>query len=204
MSFSYVKEKKGLSLPGLIDIIFLLLIFSLVTLSFTDAKVESEKPGETGTEFPLPEARVAETVELNEVLQTLLFQIEHVDRDNPESPKVIYALWPSIRDSVSIIDAKVNAARDSLFGIFPVNFLELSDREFSRLPPCTLITNNLRRYKETYFYIPRVTNAVEIRAVPDTEFRIVNFIMEQVSTYGDTIPQLMWHTFSGRGIGDGL
>jgi hypothetical protein len=47
-------------------------------------------------------------------------------------------------------------------------------------------------------------NSIEIRAVKDTEFRIINYIMEQVSAYADTIPRLMWRTLTGKETGYGV
>ena len=204
MAFGRIEEKKGLSLPGLIDIIFLLLIFSLVTLSVSQAKVEAKKGGDRSIEFDLPEVDSRETEEVEEILSTLLFQIEHVDRQDPESPKIVFVLWPSEDDSVTLETAKLNAMRDSLFAVFPMDFLDLSDAEFARTLPCELIRSTIREYKDFYFFEPRLSNSVEIRAVKDVEFRIVNFIMEQCSAYGDTIPRIVLHTLTGRGGGSGL
>lgn len=204
MAFERTEDKKGLSLPGLIDIIFLLLIFSLVTLSFSQAEVEANKRSERAVEFDLPETNVAQTKEAPELLNTLLFQIEHEDDEDASSPKVVYVLWPLYRDSVTITQAREQALQDSLFHVFPPDFLDLSDRAFRRTPPCSLIHWAIRSYKEEHFREPRNTNAIEIRAVKDTEFRIVNFIMEECSSYGDTIPRLTLRTLAGREVSGGF
>ncbi len=197
MTFIRKQEKKGLSLPGLIDIIFLLLIFSLVTLSFSEAQVEARKRGEQTSEIRLPETDFQESFPGSRVLQRLLYQVETIDPEDSESPKIVYVLQPSPSDSVTISDARQRAIDDSLFAVFPSNFLEMSDRTFSQTPPCTLIANSLRRYKEIHFLEPSFANAVEIRAVRDTEFRIINFIITQCSAYGDTIPRFVLHTLTG-------
>jgi len=199
MAFVRNEEKKGLSLPGLIDIIFLLLIFSLVTLSVSQTKVETQKSGDRDFDFDLPETESRETEEVEEVLQTLLFQVEHVDPSDLESPKILFVLQPSVRHSLTLQEAKLRAIEDSLFAVFPENFLDLSSWEFAQTPPCRLIRWAIRQHKDAHFLEPNPTHAIEIRAGKDTEFRIVNFIMEQCSAYGDTIPRLMLRTLTGRG-----
>jgi biopolymer transport protein ExbD len=204
MAFIRKEEKKGLSLPGLIDIIFLLLIFSLVTLSFSQAKVEAKRHGENADAFDLPEAKVAETVEVDEVLHTLLFQIEHIDPEDPNSQKAVFILQPDLDDSVTVGESRQIAERDSIFAVFPAGYVAMSDREFERSDACRLITESLRAYADDHFYEPHAMHSVEIRAVKTTEFRVINYIMEQVSAYGDTIPRLMWRTLTGRETGDGI
>ena len=200
MAFIRNFEKKGLSLPGLIDIIFLLLIFSLVTLSVSQSKVETKRHGEDVILFDLPETQSRETEDVEEVLQTLMYQIEHVDGEDVNSPMILYVLVPSVSDSVTIQGAKQKAIEDSLFAVYPVNFSHLEDLEFNRLDPSRLISESLREYKEAYFLRPDLSNAIEIRAVKDTQFRIINFIMEQTSAYGDTIPRLTLRTLTGKEI----
>ena len=204
MAFSRKEEKKGISLPGLIDIIFLLLIFSLATFSFTDSSLQEEK-GDKGTyDLELPKARITETFKTDDVLQTLLFQIEHTDSEDPTSPKVVYVLWPSWEDSLDINQAKINAQRDSLFAVFPDDFLRMSDRDFTRTSACTLMHWALQTYKNEHFREPNYANTIEIRAVRNTEFRIINYILEQCSAYGDTIPRFTLRTLSGQEVDSGF
>jgi len=198
MAFQRQEYKKGLSLPGLIDIIFLLLIFSLVTLSFSKESVEAKKRGDKQVDFDLPEAQAAETLETEDVLTTLLFQIENKDPKDPSSPRILYVLHPAVHDSVVIDEAKEKAISDSLFDEFPSNFLQLSDRAFSRIRACRLISQSIYDYKNEHFFDPSPTNSIEVRAVKTTEFRIINYIMEACSAYGDTIPGFVFRTLSGQ------
>jgi biopolymer transport protein ExbD len=191
-------EKKGLTLTSLIDIIFLLLIFSLVTLPISQTRVEKKRRGDQGAEFSLPETGSIETEETGRILQTLLFQIELSNPDSIQSPKIVYILWPSIKDSLNLADAKIKALRDSLFSVFPDNFLKMNDLVFSKTAPCSLIRWAVHKYKEDHFFKPDPSNSIEIRADRNTEFRIVNFIMEQCSTYGDTIPRVVLRTLAAR------
>jgi hypothetical protein len=203
MAFLKKEEKKGLSLPGLIDIIFLLLIFSLVTLSFSGARVDAKKRGARGADLNLPETKFENTFKGEEILQTLLFQVEHTDPEDLTSPKIVYVLWPVREDSITVAQAKENAVRDSTFAAFSPDFLQMDDSDFVQSSPCTLIRSAFRRYKDTYFTEPSYSNSIEIRAVWDTEFRIVNFVIEQCSAYGDTIPRFVLHTLTGREVEGG-
>ena len=204
MAFTHTDERKGLSLPGMIDIIFLLLIFALVTLSFSQAEVEAKKRGEQPVEFKLPETKYRETVEAPEVLQTLILQVEREDPGDGTSRKMVYVLRPAIDDSITVSEARVRAHQDSLFAAFPTNFLELDNLEFTRIPACTLIHWAVKSHKESHFFESNLTNAIEIRAVRDAEFRIVNYIMETCSAYGDTIPRFALRTLTGRGPEHGI
>ncbi|MBN2029352.1 hypothetical protein JW824_03820 [bacterium] len=200
MAFQKQEERKGLSLPGLIDIVFLLLIFSLVTFSVSSVNVGSDEGRARAVDYQLPEARIRETLEMEEVLQTLLILVEYQNTEDVNGPRIVYTLWPSVKDSLTFSEAKNNAIRDSSFAQFPSNFLELSDYAFTNSSACLLIERAIRDYKNLFFYEPRNTNSVELRAVKETEFRIVNFIMEQCSSYGDTIPRILLHTLSDKGV----
>ena len=196
MAFIRKEEKKGISLPGLIDIIFLLLIFSVATFSYTDSAVQRESRRGGNFDLDLPEAGLTDTFVADEVLQTLLFQVEHTDEEDPNSPKAVYVLWPAWEDSLTLAGAKQKAQEDTLYAVFPQGFLRMSDRDFVRTPPCTLIHWALRTYKNTYFNRPSYANTIEIRAVKDTEFRIIRYILDECSAYGDTIPRFTLRTLS--------
>jgi hypothetical protein len=196
MAFKRDNVKKGLSLPGLIDIIFLLLIFSLVTLSITHATVEPETQGKRKIDIDLPETKSRLTEEIDEVLQTLLFEINYLEPDNPATPKMLYVLRPSLRDSITILEARERAIKDSLYAAFPQSILNLSDRQFANLKACRLIRTSIRNFKNSTFFEPNPANTIKIRAIKDMEFRIFNYILDQCSTYGDTIPRIVTHTLS--------
>ena len=198
MAFSHHIEKKGMSLPSLIDIIFLLLIFSLVTLSINNVKVETTESGENAMAFELPEANVKESYEVDENLSNLLFQIDYLDKSDKLGPKVVYALIPEKGDSISFSAALTQCRQDSLFTLLPSDYLSYSDQKFVSMPACTLIYWAVKQYKDKNFYKPDPGNVVELRFVKDTEFRIVNFIMETCSAYGDTIPKVVLRTLMGK------
>jgi len=204
MAFIRKEEKKGMSLPGLIDIIFLLLIFSLVTLSVSQAKVETESAGNRDMEIDLPESKSRETEEVDEILQNLTFQIELTDPDDTESNRIVFILHPSISDSLTLKESKDQAVADSLFAEFPENFSGLSDYAFQRLEPCVMIKHELAKFKEDNFFMPDPTNSIMIRAVKNTEFRIINFLMESCAAYGDTIPGLVFRTLTGKEVKSGI
>jgi hypothetical protein len=198
------KTKKGLSLRGLIDIIFLLLIFSLVTLSVSEARVDTEETGEDTYHLDLPKTHTRKTEDAGEVVRTLMFQLEYADSSDRESQKILYVLRPSDRNVLSIAEAKTNALRDSLFAPFPQDFLNLTERAFAETRPCRLIREQVRLYKADHFFEAKPTNTIEIRAIKDAEFRIINFILETCSAYGDTIPRINIRTIAGIRGDDGV
>ncbi len=201
MAFRRKDDKKGLSLPGLIDIIFLLLVFSLVTLSVSSSQLESEDKGDSqGADLNLPFADAAQTHESSQLLSTLLFQIEHWEPDDPQTPKVLYVLIPEYGDTLSLANAKNRAIVDSMYAYYPSNFLDLNDRQFNRIPPNRMISRYIESYKKEHFYEPGWDNTVEIRASKNIEFRLIQYILNACSAYGDTIPQVVLHTLSGEEI----
>jgi len=205
MAFKREQDKKGISLPGLIDIVFLLLIFSLVTLTVSQTMTESQGTENKPVDFPLPKVESLAAKQLDQTLSTLLFQIEHADNENLNSPKVVYALNPSYPDSKTVDAARISAGADSTrYRTFPMDFLALSNRQFERLEACRFIRNEIRAYKKAHFFRPEPTNAIEIRAVEDTEFRIINHILEFTSTFKDTIPSFMVRTISGQEVAVGI
>lgn len=201
MSFKKIEEKKGLALPGLIDIIFLLLIFALVTLSVSNAELDNQEQGDNiAGEVDLPFAESSLTVESDALLSTLLFQVERENKEDPNSPNILYAMTPVYGDTITIAEALENSIQDSLFAIYPLNFLELDNQEFNRLKASRLIRSAVNEYKKDYFYQPSWSNAIEIRAAKETEFRIIQYILDVCSVYGDTIPQVVLHTLTGEDI----
>ncbi len=204
MAFKHNEEKKGLSLPGMIDIIFLLLVFSLVTLSVSQANVEAEKRGEEGVESDLPRTASANTQELDALIKTLVFEIAYTDPKDHGSPRIVYVLKPSEKDSLTFAQSREIAKQDSFFADFPVNFLDLSQPVFEQTAACRLIKASVDDYKKEHFFAPSPTNSIEIRAVRETEFRIINYILTCCSVYGDTIPNIAMHTLTQREDSRGL
>ncbi len=204
MTFIRKEEKKGLSLPGLIDIIFLLLVFNLATLSFSNLSIDNQEMGKGDSSFQLPEAKVSNTYEASAILENLLFQVEEPDSGEGAGRKWVYILLPGEEDSLTLASARRQSIADSMFAPFPYNFLDLNDGAFAQTPPCTLIHWALREYKNQYFQEPRFSNIVEIRADQNTEFRIINFIIEECSAYGDTIPRFMLRTYTGTEVESGI
>ena len=198
MAMKFESKKEGLSLPGFIDIIFLLLIFSLVTYSFTSSTIEGEDTTGLDDKLNLPLARLEVTSESDKILHTLMFQIERTIPNDPDSPITVYALRPLVEEERTVQQAKEKAMLDSTFAVFNVNFLEQSNRAFRNSPACRLIRSEIEQFKQDHFRRPRPTNAIAIRAVEDTEFRIINYIMDRCSAYGDTIPKLDLLTLTGR------
>ena len=206
MAFSHEIDKKGLSLPGMIDIVFLLLIFSLVTLAVSQSPVEDvDTDDDISIQINLPTAKARSTVETGTVLRTLCFQIEYLFPDSVGSPRIAYALWPGVKDSITIEEARINARKDSLkMAFIPENFLLMNEQDFNQTAFSSMIRRNISNYKDEYFREPKQDNAIDIRAERNTEFRLINYILEYAGSFGDTIPRFLVRTVSSREAVDGV
>ncbi len=197
MAFQKKREQKELNLPSLIDVVFLLLIFSLVTIPVerTENVQPQEQRSPASSELKLPFVASPKVVDIDPILRSLLIQIENRNPDDPSSGRLVYVLRPSERDS-TIGQTRRSAIRDSLVAAFPDSFLALSDEEFTRTAACRLIRDQIRGHMDRRNRPSGFPPRVEIRAVKDTEFRIVNFIMRECSAHGDSIPSISVRTFS--------
>ena len=197
MAFQKKREQKELNLPSLVDVVFLLLIYSLVTIPVerSDSSSQKSKQGTEAQELQLPLVSSKKAVDVDPVLRTFLIQIENTVPDNPKSARMVYILKPSATDS-TLGQAMATALRDSAFARFPERFLLMSNAEFAQTRPCRLIRDEIRRFERRHFKGPDVSNRIEIRAAKNTEFRIINFIMRECSSYGDSIPSIAVRTMS--------
>jgi hypothetical protein len=197
MAFQKKREQKELNLPSLIDVVFLLLIFSLVTIPVEKAdNVNPQTQRSTSSsELPLPFVASPKVVDIDPVLRSLLIQVENRSAGDPASGRVVYVLRPSERDT-TIGQTRQTAIRDSLFAAFPDSFLRLSNSEFARSRACRLIHDQIGAYLDRRNRPAGIAPKVEIRAVRNTEFRIVNYIMRECSAHGDTLPSISVRTFS--------
>ena len=74
---------------------------------------------------------------------------------------------------------------------------DLSGDNFYNSPACSLITVEIDNYAFGLSSADK-NNTIEIRAVKDTEFRIINHIMTQASRENNLIPRLVLHTLVGQ------
>ncbi len=198
MAFSRKREQKELNLPSLIDVVFLLLIYSLLTIPIE--KSESSQTAETADaaskqEVNLPYVQSRKAVDIDPVLRTFLIQIENEVPEDPRSARIVYILKPSERDS-TLGQARETAVRDSAFARFPADFLGMNNREFEQTRACRLIRDEIRRFERGKTPRRDVSKRVEIRAVKNTEFRIFDAIMRECSAFGDTIPAIAVRTLA--------
>lgn len=194
MAFQRKENERSLELISLIDIVFLLLLFFLVSFAFTLAGEVSDT--KTYSEIELPKTDTQLPVIKSDVLENLMIQIMP-DTSRFGVSRRVYVLWPSFEDTtkVSRMQAFHRARQDSTFAVFLPDFLRLPNDEFFSSPPCTLISNSIARYIEMEkFYHGNVRPTVEVRAERTTEFKIVNFIMSVCSSQQQAIPQIIIRT----------
>src|SRR3990172_8177406 len=182
MAFRREETPRGLEITSLIDIVFLLLIFFLVSFAFSLGDNVSES--KSYSELSLPKTETNLRVLHKDELQNLMIQIMSDTVENQISKRA-YVLWPSYDDTmkITLYSAFKRSKEDSTFADFPGEFLSLPSGEFNQSQACTLIANSLNRYvtKEKLFK-RNEKPIVEVRAEKSTEYKILNFILEQCSS----------------------
>ena len=197
MAFIKKREQKELNLPSLIDVVFLLLIYSLVTIPIERSETSSAKTADPSArqELDLPFVQSRKASEIDPILRTFLIQIENEVPEDPRSARMVFIFKPSEKDS-TLGQAKATAIRDSSFARFPDGFLGMSDPDFLQTRACRLIRDEIRRFERGMRARGGASDRIEIRAVKNTEFRIVDAVMRECSAYGDTIPAIAVRTLA--------
>jgi len=194
MAFSRKKNPRQLELTSLIDIVFLLLIFFLVSFAVSLVGEASQSNAHSEMDLPQTDAKLP-TVE-HDFLENLMIQIVP-DTTSQGVVRKVFVLWPAFQDTtkVSRMQALMAAQRDSLFEVFPANFLTLPAEEFEGTDAGILIKSSIESYvQRAGLYNRNAYPIIEVRAEQHTEFRILNLIMEQCSFYKDAIPQIIIRT----------
>jgi|GEM_PF-533533 len=200
----FFENKREIELPTLIDMVFLLLIFFISTLSLSSSG-DQDLPTPSRKSFTLPRARGETSVLTDEILSTLLIQVTHVN-DNPASPKVVYILQPDEQNKLTEVQAlkkvKEEISRSSPdsshYGIVPENAFEMPGAVRDTTHVFSIIRQNIQEYTEEHLHTPSISNTIEVRAAQDTEFGIINYIMEQCSQYGNLIPKITFRVLSSE------
>lgn len=188
------KNPRVIELTSLIDVVFLLLIFFLVSFAFSMAGSASDS--RMYSEMELPKTETELPILTEDVLENLMIQIGP-DTSGGVLSRRVHVLWPSYDDTLkySRTQAFSNSVRDSTFATFPPQYLAYTSDELGRLPAATLIRKSLSEYvaKERNFN-RNSRPVVEVRAEHSTEFKLINFVMQECSVYNDQIPRIVIRT----------
>ncbi len=193
MAFKRQENPRGLELTSLIDIVFLLLIFFLVSFAFS---LGGDVTQSAASDIALPEAASQSPVLGEDRLHHLMIQVVP-DTAEGRATRTVYILWPALADTAAVTrqQAFETCLRDSNFATFPADFMTLGSAAFAETSPCGLMTASIARYlaaRKSQFGAGSTT--IEVRAEQNTEFRVLDFIMTQCSRYQDDIPQLVIRT----------
>jgi len=194
MAFKRQDNPRELELTSLIDIVFLLLIFFLVSFAFSlggDLSHSASFP-----DLDLPAAASQSPLIGEDQLQHLMIQVM-TDTANGSTFRTVYIVWPAASDTLPLTRTQAFeiTLRDSTFARLPGNFMKLPRAEFAQTEACSMITAAIARYlaaRKSQF--GRRTTTVEVRADQNMEFRILDFVMAQCSRYDDDIPQIIIRT----------
>jgi len=198
MAFKREFERKGLALTGLIDIIFLLLIFFMATLNMSSVVSDRNRGIYTQKLSDLPEIRNRQTGPVHEILQTLMIQIEHEDAEDLNSPLVVYSLWPDIRDSLTVSGAKMEAVRQKRYAYFIPESDRKANPDVPDISPYVFIEREIKRYADRHLRARNQRNYIEVRAIKETEYRVINHILNACAELKDRIPRIYIRTLSGE------
>lgn len=208
MAFKHIHEKKGLSLPSLIDIIFLLLIFFMLTIN-----ISSIPGGEYPLDyFDLPKVRINQLDQASKVLQTLMIQIEQekgeesASEPGPASPLVAYALWPGENEQISIATARANARVDGRFAYLVDKETRLNNPDIPDISAEDFIKREIEKYARQHFNVKSDSNSyvIEVRAVKETTFKTINTILNVCSGLDIPIKRINIRVNPGEAAQDGF
>lgn len=195
MAFRKKKSQQEVELPTFIDIVFLLLIFFIVSFSPIPPK-----EGEAQLDLQLPTAQGAGEVDSSQPLETLLIEIIPQKSDEGElqgfqvSILLPFESYANQRGGITFQEAKSFAIQYNRQAFLPLNASSLNPREFSRVPGIQLINDQIDQYVLTKYRAPRPSNRIDIRADHQVHFSIINFIMEKCSSFDDLVPSLVFRT----------
>jgi hypothetical protein len=208
MAFKHIHEKKGLSLPSLIDIIFLLLIFFMLTIN-----ISSIPGGDYPLDyFDLPKVRISQLDQASKVLQTLMIQIEHeknnesTEEPGSSSPLVVYALWPDEREPITISTARAYAQEHGKFAYLVDETTRRSNPDIPDISAEDFIKREIEQYAGMHFNVPGDSNSyvIDVRAVNETTFKTINHILNVCSELDIPIKRINIRVNPGEAAEDGF
>lgn len=189
------KAKKEFEIVGLIDLVFLLLIFFILTAT---TGMEGERVGTDKLTLP---HMSGVPLDANERLSTLMFRIEKRGEAFGDSPPdILYALlpfktqnkdtsWSGRSDTLTYEESFQQSKMDTFLSLF----CELHFDHIHKDPACSLfVVNTIQKYRENVFRT--LGNHVEISAVERTPFYYINVIMSECGRIEDEIPNVVFRT----------
>ena len=194
MAFKRQDNPRELELTSLIDIVFLLLIFFLVSFAFSMAGDVSQS--KSLNELALPKSSMSQVPIKGNKLLNLLIQIMP-DTASASQTRAVFVLWPSYDGEEALTEemAFKKTLSDSTFSNFPLDYLKLPATEFTKTDACKLISLSIKQYVERERLLRQNERPmIEVRAEKNTEFKILNFILEQCSLYDEHVPQIIFRT----------
>lgn len=181
MAFSYKTKKKGTEIVPLIDMVFLLLIFFLVT-------TETFQVSESKEQVPVNSRNLPESpgspVSSNETLKNLLIRVED-DSSAVEDRRLVYFVEPE-NGNFTFKQALQKAGEDADFVIVYNDTLMCNRNNFLASHFSREIQEKIHTYREILRDKPVNDRIIDICADKDTPFRLIYYLMEQCSN-GDSL-----------------
>lgn len=186
MPFPRESERKDTEITPLIDVVFLLLIFFLLTAGSFKLKESVEKKEKYVTSNNLPRS-IGTPVFASEPLKNLLIRIED-DSLSAMERKLIYFVDPD-KNKDTYSEAFKKAKKDSHFVYLFADTLAMKRSRFLSSFSVKKIRDEMFSYREKLRDIPVEDRIIDISADRNTPFRLIFYLMEQCSN-GDTLTQI--------------
>ena len=195
MTFKKGIQLKEIELVGLIDIVFLLLIFFLLTIVVNPGgKKEATPPIEPLDKMPEAEMKGSD---IDRLVSTLIIQVEY-DSTREGSPFCAYFIEKDKDQKTTLFRIAYTRAKEDTnrWADIPPNFDQLLEHHKNiasqeNIPPDYMAPKVIQLVEEK---VPenRENGYIEIRAAGNTEFGFINFILTECSA--DTINYVAFRT----------
>ena len=185
------QSKPGLSLPGLIDIIFLLLVFAIVKLIGYQNGTKDNRAGETLRTVleGMPNINVYHADNVGDIT-TLTVQIENFVAEDATVQRRMLLLKGSRHEPVSYGAALISAAREGRSWTLPEpeRINAGSAEELVQLEPFNGIRDSLLANIQSLYSADDPANFLEVRAIEGTEYMIVDFLLKTCAALEKRVP----------------
>ena len=193
MALKYNGTRQGLSLPGLIDIIFLLLVFAIVKLVGYDAGPKEIEKGTMSRTLldGMPELTVYQANKVEDIT-TLTVQIENFVVENPPSTRRLILMKGSRANPVPYMAALRNAEENGRTWQLPdkATIARMPVSQLGALEPFGAIRDSLIADIQALYPHDDQSNTLEMRAIETTEFNLLDFVLSICASLDPRVPLL--------------
>lgn len=186
MAFKRITELQDIELVSLVDIVFLLLIFFLLTVTLEPGGRTDVAPAIIPPLEKMPKDPIKGAVDIDKYINSLIVQVEQGSLEEG-TPLIAYFLEKDKEKEFSLFESAYSTAKgdSTLHAEIPGNFLTLLFRHKNIIsqssPPTDYVPPKIIDLVERKIRENRENGFIEIRAVENTEFGFINFLLNECS-----------------------